>query len=107
MLDSEGIEPEMPPVEWGKYLVEWLFEFGPTMGEGGALTAGEIQSWQELLGVRFQPWEARLLRRLSLEYAGESAMASKPDRPPPFEESSDGVRLHNAQLNKKMDAFLD
>lgn len=78
---------EMPPLEWGGYLVDYLFEFGPTVAAGmgnGPITGAELLAWQELLSIEFQPWEARLLRRLSNEYLDESHKATARDRPPPF-----------------------
>ncbi|MEH6436700.1 hypothetical protein [Massilia sp. DD77] len=99
----------MPSLDWGGYLVGWLFEFGPTMAAGagiGPLTATEIESWQRLLGLQFEPWEARLLRRLSVEYAGESAHATARDRPPPFADSTDARRLQRVELERKVDLFL-
>jgi hypothetical protein len=100
----------MPAVEWGQYLLDYLWEVGPT--EYGAvgpvqLSPPAIESWQRQMGIALHPWQFRLLRRLSGEYAAESHMASKPDRLPPFEESSDGAKLHEAQMRKKLDTFLD
>jgi hypothetical protein len=110
LLEDEGIEPEMPQLEWGEYLIQYLFEFGPTVLTGmgsGPVSPPHIESWQRQLGLSLSPWEVRLLLRLSGEYAGESAAASKPDRPPPFKESSDGARLQAARLQRNMDKFLD
>lgn len=109
-MEREGIEPEMPEIEWGGYLVDYLWEVGPTepAGMGSAkLSPPAIESWQRQTGITLQPWEFRLLRRLSAEYANEQAQASDPKRPPPFAESSDAARLHAAQLARKLAKFLD
>lgn len=99
----------MPPLEWGGYLLEFLWEVGPTAcGPAGPvqLPASEIESWQRQIGIQLQPWEFRLLRRLSGDYANESYAATKPDRPPPFAESKDAERLRAAELQRKLDTFL-
>lgn len=88
MLDNEGREVEMPPVEWGEHLIEYLFEFGPTVAAGmgsGPVSAGEIESWSRLLGIELSGWEARLLLRLSREYLSESHKATKQDCPAPWQ----------------------
>jgi len=82
MLDKEGREIEMPPIEWGEYLVAYLFEFGPTVAAGmgsAPVSAGEIESWSRLLGIELGGWEARLLLRLSREYLAEASNATKQD----------------------------
>lgn len=49
------------------------------------LEPADILAIQQLLGVEFQPWESRLLLRLSREYKGEMHAATKRDAPPPWE----------------------
>lgn len=110
MLDDEGVEPEMPPLEWGEYLIGWLFEVGPTVFTGmgaGPVPPPNIESWQRQSGLTLSPWEFKTLLRLSAEYSGESSLATKPDRSAPFAESSDAQRLHAARLQRNLDKFLD
>ena len=79
--------PELPPVEGGEYLLGYLFEVGPTMAAGmGAapVTHTEIAAWCGLTGIVLHPWEARFLRRLSLEYVGENHRAEKLGCAPPW-----------------------
>lgn len=100
--------PRMPPIGAGEYLVQYLFEAGPTMpgGMGAApLTFSELECWQRQVGVDLDPWEVRIVRRLSLEYCAESQAATKPDAPPPFN-SSDARRLQQAKIDRAMDEFL-
>ncbi len=76
----------MPPCE-ALYLVGWLFEIGPTMAAGmgdGPLTHGEIESWQRNSGISLNAWEARTMKRMSLEYLVESRKASERGRPSPW-----------------------
>lgn len=99
----------MPPLEWGQYLIDHLFEFGPTMAAGmgsGPLTAVEICAWQDLLGIEFEPWEARLLRRLSSEYLSESHAATKRDRPPPYGASPALTKARARDVDRNLDLFL-
>lgn len=77
----------MPPVTGPAYLLEYLFEIGPTMAAGmgnGPITFSEILAWQLLTGIRLRPWEVRLLRRLSRDYLGasQSDVVHAPWQPP-------------------------
>jgi hypothetical protein len=86
---DDDYEPEMPPLDRCGYLVRYLFEIGPVLqGAAGPvqLTNQEIAAWQELTATRLQPWEARFLRKLSREYANESHLGERRDRPAPWEE---------------------
>lgn len=98
----------MPSIRAGEYLVHYLFEAGPTMpgGMGPApLTFVELESWQRQAAIDLDPWEVRLVRRLSVEYCAESQAASKPDAPPPFK-SSDVRRLQQAKIDRALNEFL-
>lgn len=91
---DEDFEPAMPPIEAGHYLLAYLWEVGPVMPGGmsaGPLTHAEILAWSALVGVVLQPWEARCLRRLSVEYLNESQNATKRGAPAPWEEAADQV----------------
>jgi len=109
-LQDQGIEPEMPEIPWGRYLLDYLWDLGPSM-PGPACNVGIsppwLESWEREQGIRLSPWESRLLRRVSAEYAGEAAQATAADRPPPFAESSDAQRLLQLEMDRKMDAFLN
>jgi hypothetical protein len=97
-LKESAIEPDLPPLEWGQYLVGYLFEFGPTVAAGmgsGPLMPSELESAQRLLGIQFQPWEARLLLRLSREYLEESHRATEENCAPPW---SDPIAAQADQL---------
>lgn len=88
-LKDVDIEPDMPPLEWGRYLVDYLFELGPTVAAGmgsGPLPPSEIEAGQRLLGIQFLPWEARLLLRLSREYLQESHRATEERCTPPWDD---------------------
>jgi hypothetical protein len=86
-LKSDGVdEPEMPPCP-APLLVEYLFEIGPVMagGMGNApLTHAEISAWQCNVGIELQPWQARMLKKLSADYLEESHLARDRDRAAPW-----------------------
>lgn len=108
MKDSasdEDFEPDMPHAGDAEYLLAHFWQVGPTMGEG-AITSGELRDYQSNMGIRLTPWECSTLRRLSVEYLGESHRATKRDCPPPFGESSDAERLRQAEIQRKLDMFL-
>jgi hypothetical protein len=78
-------EPAMPDCD-AQYLIEYLFEIGPTEGDA-PLSHAELQAWQQNTGITLQPWELRLLKKLSLEYLGMYREASEPDCPVPWEDA--------------------
>jgi hypothetical protein len=76
----------MPPNP-APHLTGWLDELGIT--EAGAMAAvpiswREIQAWHDSLHLRLEPWELRLLRKLSKAYVTESREAESEHRPPPW-----------------------
>lgn len=103
-MARDGIQPALPLVDGGQYLLDWLFEIGPTLPAGmgsGVLTFSEIATWQQLVGLDLQPWEVRALRRLSGEYLGETHAATDPRRPPPY-----GDRQRNPSIDRQVDEAL-
>ncbi len=77
----------MPDVNAGMYLIHHLWDAGPVMqGASGAvpLSQSEIRAWQQNTGNELQPWEVRLLRRLSADYISAAQAAEKPNCPPPW-----------------------
>lgn len=85
-MQVAGIVPTMPdnPLP---YIVTWLLEVGPTVPAGmgsGPIGWRDIEAWSALTGTGIQPWEARLLRRLSGDFLSQSHKAEKPDCPAPW-----------------------
>lgn len=70
-----------------RYLVDYLFEVGPT-GHGGfgpvPLSHAELLAWQTNMRRMLQPWEITFMRRLSFAYAAESQRAEDADCPAPW-----------------------
>lgn len=79
--------PPMPPLEDGEHLVDYLLEVGPVQPTGMGsvpLTFGELQAWQQQVGLDLQPWEVSMLRRLSRDYVAEAHRASSPAAKAPW-----------------------
>lgn len=87
MKDDE-YQPPMPPLDAAEHVVGFLWEIGPVLhGSMGAgpVTHEEIACWQQNIGVRLEPWEARFIRALSHEYLAESTRAESPDAQAPWQ----------------------
>lgn len=85
-MRAAGVDPVIPDIP-APYLVEYLFEVGPTVSTGmGPAIVGwrDLQAWQDMLGLELQPWESRLLRQLSAAYLSQSLKSEKPDCPAPY-----------------------
>lgn len=64
-----------------------LIELGLTQAAGmgaGPISWSELDAWQRQTRVAIEPWEARLLRRLSTIYLAESRKAESENCPPPW-----------------------
>jgi len=86
--DPDSPHLDLPPLEspLDDY-ASMLFDVGPVASSGfGAIGISwtEISAWVELTGAVLAPWEARLLRRLSIQYAGWTREMSERDVPAPY-----------------------
>lgn len=85
-MKRRKIEPVMPPNP-APELISRLIEIGLTAGGGmgpAPLSWTEIVNWQIATKVALQPWEARLMRRLSVEYVAEGRRAENENCPQPW-----------------------
>jgi Na+-transporting NADH:ubiquinone oxidoreductase subunit NqrB len=76
------------PANPAPHLTDWLIEIGLTETAGmGAAPIGwtTIAAWRAIAGVMIEPWEARLLRRLSVAYLAEGRKAESEHCPPPWQ----------------------
>lgn len=85
-MKRDGIQAQMPPNP-APHLISRLVEIGLTeaAGMGAApLSWREIDAWCNRTSVDLSPWEARLIRQLSVEYLAESRRAESENCPPPW-----------------------
>ncbi len=85
-MKKNRVPLEMPPNPV-PHIVARLIEIGITQPGGMGpvpLSWTEIANWQRDTGVCLEPWEARLMRHLSIAYLGELAKAESENCPPPF-----------------------
>lgn len=108
-IERDCGEIEMPPFDDGEYLIGYLYELGPTVAAGmgaGPVTFAEMAAWQAARGFELEPWEARLLRRLSVDYLAESHRATERNCPPPWG-GSVAVRVsHDRAAALALELFL-
>ncbi|MEO7494722.1 MAG: hypothetical protein ABIT83_17550 [Massilia sp.] len=105
-VSDEFFEPDMPSPGNAEYLLAHLWAVGPTSGDA-AISSTELRNYQDNMGIKLSPWECATLRRLSIDYLNESHRSTKADCPPPFGDSTDAARLRNAELQRKLNTFLD
>lgn len=102
-MEESGLPFQMPPVEWGQYLLDYLWEIGPTKKDG-PIEAPDLVAWEHLLGVEWEPFESRLLIQLSKAYLGESHSASKREAKCPWPEFEARWRwARNQKAEKALD----
>jgi hypothetical protein len=76
----------MPPNPM-PHIITRLVEIGLTESNGMAATPlswREIDAWCARTGIDLSPWEARLMRSLSVAYLNEKAKAESETCPPPW-----------------------
>lgn len=72
--------PENP----APHITDWLFDAGPTGPDGNGLGWRDIEAWSNGIGIALEPWEGRLIKRLSAEYGAMRHKAEKEDCPAPY-----------------------
>lgn len=103
---NDGLPLPLPEIEV-TYVVDLLFEIGPVVPGGmGAvpLRSEHLLAWREEQGITLDPWESRMLRRLSRDYLIASQKAEKPDCPQPWDQESERDRRERsaAQVRRTM-----
>lgn len=85
-MKRDGIELPMPSNP-APLITNRLMEIGLTEAAGmgaGPLSWPSIAGWQAVAGVSLSPWEARTIRKLSVEYLAEGRRAESENRPAPW-----------------------
>lgn len=73
-----------PDVGTGKYLVDILFQVGPTKAEG-PLEESALEPWERRRGIELQPWQADAILSMSRAYLAESHNAAHWNAFPPWQ----------------------
>jgi len=81
-------------------LLDYLWEIGPTKKDG-PVEASDLVAWEHLLGIEWQPYQSRLLIKLSKAYLGESHAATKRDAPCPWSEFEPQWRWARSEQGEK------
>lgn len=82
----QKIDPPMPPNP-APHIIDRLVEIGLNEAAGmgvGPISWLSIDAWQRLTATYLSPWEAKLIRALSVEYVAESRRAESETCPPPW-----------------------
>ncbi|WP_343526745.1 hypothetical protein [Sphingomonas sp.] len=85
-MGKKAAESAMPPNPM-PHVIERFIEMGMVEAAGmGTVPLGwqTIAAWSQMTGVRLCPWEARTIRRLSVEYLAEGRRAEAETCPPPW-----------------------
>lgn len=101
-MKKSGIVPKRPPNP-APHIINRLIEIGLTESNGmGAspLSWREIGEWQRSTSIRLPPWEARLIRQLSVEYISESQKAESENCPAPWRTDATAIerKVEEAKL---------
>lgn len=103
-MKKDGITPKMPPNP-APHIIARLIEIGitETTGMGPApLTWREIDAWCRRTRVDLPPWEARVIRQLSLAYIAEGRRAENESCPPPWRAEVTQRELDVAEAKLRM-----
>lgn len=88
-LKRDKIVPQMPPNPV-PHIIARLLEIGLTEAAGmgaGPVSWQAIDAWCNRTGVDLLPWEAKLIRSLSVAYVAEGRNAESENCPPPWRAS--------------------
>lgn len=100
----KGRAPTLPVAIYAGHLVDYLYEFGPTL-EGRPVPFQEIESWSRTTRRRIDAWEALTLRQMSVAYAVQAQRSREPDCPSPLEESQDTPAKAGTKMVEKFRAL--
>ena len=92
----------MPLVNGHQYIIEWLFDVGPTMMSSmgnSPLTFEEIYAWGKDIDISH--WEASTIRKLSIDYLSMLHHGSEPDCPVPYAETPSEDKLQQVSNGLK------
>lgn len=105
-FQARGIEVGAPFVpDHLQHLIDYLFDVGPTRqseaGEG-PLDDVVLRAWQDNSGYGLEPWECRMLRRLSSDWLKQRQESEAENCRPPWQPSLPS----RAEVARKIDELL-
>jgi hypothetical protein len=86
-MRANGIRNPLMPPNPLPHVIDRLLEVGLSEAAGmgvGPVSWLTIDAWRRQTGAELMPWEARLIRRLSIEYVAEQRRAESENCPPPW-----------------------
>ena len=99
---------EMPDIEHGAYLLEYLSEIGEARHNGQTLSPidwQEIRAWQDATGIMLGAWEAKTIRHLSTVYASYYWEAGDPNCPAPWMPEQPSAERITKRLDNMMNVL--
>ena len=103
-LKKDGATPRMPPNPM-PHIIQWFNEIGVTEAAGmglGPLSWQAIDAWVSRTCIDLSPWEARLMRKLSLAYVAESRRAESENCPAPWHSEATGAERKAEEARLRM-----
>lgn len=85
-MEARGAIPVMPPLS-APHIIAYLMDVGPVEPAGMDVAAvgwSTIHNWRLETATPLPPWQARLIRRLSIDYVIEMRRARDPECQPPW-----------------------
>ena len=93
-MRRKGLEPLMPPCS-SDHHIQTLMDLGPVEVAGMdrvPITWPTIAAYSMFSGTHLEPWEAKMIRRLSADWLSASREAEEPDAAPPWTSSTVDMR---------------
>ncbi len=103
-MGKKAAEAAMPPNPM-PHIIDRFVEMGMVEAAGMgtvALSWSTLSAWSQMTGVRLCPWEARTIRRLSVEYLAEGRRAETETCPAPWKAPVSNVDIASERAALEM-----
>jgi len=87
LKDKDSDLLNLPEVQNAEYIIEYLFEVGPSMSNGMGLcpiSYTEIKAWMDATKTECSPWDVNMIRHLSRVFISQHHESEKENCPAPF-----------------------
>lgn len=102
-MKQQGITPNLPDCD-APYFLDYFFSIGPG---SEPVSFQEIESWQRLSGIELDTWQAKTLRRLSIDYASQYEKSKNRSCQPPDEDELTELQLKELATKKFRNAMAN